>query len=153
MMTVKRVWIFLFFLCLVAGFALAADDSNLAARAAAWEKNYNAGNFDAVAAMYTSDGCRMPPHAQTVNGTAGIVGQLKTGSDQGGVKVKITVTMAETSGDMGVGSGTYQLMKADGSTLDQGKWMNVSKKTDGGWKIQCDIWNSNMPMPAPPAAK
>jgi ketosteroid isomerase-like protein len=145
------VWIVLFLLCAAAGFAMAADESNYAARAAAWEKEYNAGKLDAVAEMYTVDGCRMPPNAETVKGTAGIQAQLKKGYDMGGTKIKITVSMAETSGNMSTASGTYDLMKSDGSSMDKGKWMSVSKKSGGAWKIQCDIWNSDMPMMAAPA--
>jgi ketosteroid isomerase-like protein len=151
---VKRsVWIMLFLFCAVATFAMAADESNYAARAAAWEKEYNAGNLDAVAALYTADGCRMPPNTQTVTGTAGIQAQLKKGYDMGGTKIKITLSMAETSGNMSTASGTYELMKADGSTMDKGKWMSVSKKSDGAWKIQCDIWNSDIPMMGAPATQ
>ncbi len=31
--------------------------------------------------------------------------------------------------------------------LDHGKWMVASKKINGTWKTQCDIFNSDMPMP------
>jgi hypothetical protein len=41
--------------------AAAADVSDIAARAATWEKEYNANNLDAVVALYAADGCRMPP--------------------------------------------------------------------------------------------
>ncbi len=44
---------------------------------------------------------------------------------------------------MGWGHGTYVLMDADGSTVEQGKWMNVSKKVGGKWLIHCDIWNTD----------
>ena len=46
------------------------------------------------------------------------------------------------------GAGTYVITGADGSHIDHGKWMLVSKKTSGVWKTQCDIFNSDMPMPA-----
>ena len=38
-------------------------------------------------------------------------------------------------------------MGADGSHVDHGKWMSVSKKMNGTRKIQCDIFNSDMPIP------
>ena len=127
---------------------LAADESDLAGRAVTWEKEYNAGNLEAVAAMYAADGCRMPPNQETVKGTNGILGQLKGGKDKGLAKIKIAVTTAETSGDWGYGTGTYEILGADGSHLDHGKWMNVSKKSNGKWLIHCDIFNSDMPLPA-----
>jgi len=127
--------------------AMAADQSDMAAKAATWEKEYNAGNLEAVAALYAADGCRMPPYRETVKNTQGILAELKFGKDQGIAKVKISVTSAETMGDMGYATGTYEITGPDGKHLDHGKWMNVSKKVNGTWKIQCDIWNSNMPAP------
>ena len=133
---------------MAASAVLAADDSNMAGTAATWEKEYNAGNLAAVAALYASDGCRMPPNAEEVHGTDGILGQLKFGQEHGIAKVKIAVTMAETNGGWGRATGTYEIMAADGSHVDHGKWMNTSKKVKGAWKIQCDIFNSDMPLPA-----
>lgn len=120
----------------------------MAGRAATWEKEYNAGNLTAVQALYASDGCRMPPNEKGVHGSEAILAQLKAGKDRGIAKVKIAVTGADSSGDLGYGTGTYEIMGADGSHLDHGKWMLVSKKTSGVWKTQCDIFNSDMPMPA-----
>jgi hypothetical protein len=48
---------------------------------------------------------------------------------------------------MAYGRGTYEIMGADGSHIDHGKWINVSKRVNGEWKIHCDSWNSNMPVP------
>ena len=149
-MKMKRIayfgWV-LVLAVLAAAPALAADQSDLAGRAATWEKEYNAGNLKAVAAMYAADGCRMPPNQKAVHGTEAILGQLTAGKEQGIAKVKIAVTAAETKDDWGYGTGTYEILGADGSHMDHGKWMNVSKKSNGTWIIQCDIFNSDMPIP------
>lgn len=128
--------------------AAAADKSDVAGRAATWEKEYNADNLAAVQALYASDACRMPPNQEIARGSDAILAQLKTGKDRGLAKVKITVTAAESSGDLGYGTGTYVITGADGSHMDHGKWMLVSKKVNGTWKTQCDIFNSDMPMPS-----
>jgi len=133
---------------LVAVQVAAADKSDIAALAAVWEKEYNAGNLAAVVALYASDGCRMPPNQEAVHGSDAILAQLKAGKDRGLAKVKIAVTSAESSGDLRYGIGTYEITGADGSHVDHGKWMLVSKKLNGAWKTQCDIFNSDMPMPA-----
>jgi len=125
----------------------AADKSGLAARAAVWEKEYNAGNLAGVQALYASDGCRMPPNQEGVHGSEAILAQIKTGKDNGIAKVRIAVTSADSNGDLAYGTGTYEITGADGSHVDHGKWMNVSKKVNGTWKIQCDIYNSDMPIP------
>jgi ketosteroid isomerase-like protein len=128
--------------------AAAADKSDVAGRAATWEKEYNAGNLAAVVALYAADGCRMPPNQEAVHGSDAILAQLKAGKDRGLAKVKIVVTSADSSGDVGYGMGTYVVTGADGSHLDHGKWVLVSKKTNGTWKTDCDIFNSDMPLPA-----
>ena len=128
--------------------AAAADQSDVAGRAAIWEKEYNAGNLAAVQALYAADGCRMPPNQAAVHGSAAILAQLKAGKEQGLAKVKIVVTTAESNGDLGYGTGTYVITGADGAHIDHGKWMLVSKKSNGTWKTECDIFNSDMPMPA-----
>ena len=133
---------------LVAVPVAAADKSDIAALAAVWEKEYNAGNLAGVVALYASDGCRMPPNQDAVHGSDAILAQLKAGKDRGLAKVKIAVTSAESSGDLRYGIGTYEITGADGSHVDHGKWMLVSKKLNGAWKTQCDIFNSDMPMPA-----
>ena len=132
---------------LVAVPVAAADKSDIAALAAVWEKEYNAGNLAGVVALYASDGCRMPPNQEAVHGSDAILAQLKAGKDRGLAKVKIAVTSAESSGDLRYGIGTYEITGADGSHVDHGKWMLVSKKSNGAWKTQCDIFNSDMPMP------
>jgi len=128
--------------------AAAADSSGLAARAATWEKEYNADNLAGVVALYASDACRMPPNQEAVHGSDAILAQLKAGKDRGLAKVKIAVTSADSSSDVGYGTGTYVITGADGSHIDHGKWMLVSKKSNGVWKTQCDIFNSDMAMPS-----
>lgn len=125
---------------------LAADASNVAARAAAWEQAYNAGNPSGLVELYTDDGCRMPPNAKAVQGKEALMAHFKATATQG-QKVTVAVTAAESSGALGYGTGTYVVTAADGKHLDHGKWMLVSKKMGGKWKTQCDIWNSDMSMP------
>jgi len=143
------VWGLAVTLCaLVSIQALAADKSDVAARAATWEKEYNADNLAGVVALYATDGCRMPPNQETVHGRDAILAQLKAGKDRGAAKVKIAVTAAESRGDVGYGIGTYVLTGADGSHFDHGKWMLASKKLGGKWVTQCDIFSSDMPVPS-----
>ncbi len=58
------------------------------------------------------------------------------------------LSKSKSSGDVGYGTGTYVITGADGSHLDHGKWMLASKKVDGKWVTQCDIFNSDMPTPS-----
>lgn len=134
---------------LAAPAALAADASGMAATVVAWEKAYNADDLKALAAFYAANAYRNPPNAtRTAEGHEAIMAAVKAGKDQGAAKVKLTLTKAETSGDLGYGTGTYELTSADGKQIDKGKWVNVSKKSKGKWHVQFDIWNSDLPAPA-----
>ena len=152
-MRLKVIYSVIVLVLLLAVAPVAADDkSDLAGRAAKWENEYNSENLGNVADLYSKDGCRMPPNMATLNGHDKIVAALKAGKDQGLAKVKLSVTKAESSGTIGWGSGTYELLDADGKTVDKGKWMNASTKTGKEWTIQCDIWNSDMPLEGAAAA-
>jgi ketosteroid isomerase-like protein len=145
---VGRGFVVLLLLSLVSIPVLAADKSDVAGRAATWVKEYNAGNLAAVVALYTPDGCRMPPNQPLIRGRDAIMAQLKAGKEAGAAAVKVTVTGAESSGDVGYGFGTYETTRSDGSHFDHGKWMLSSKKVDGKWLTECDIFNSDMAMPS-----
>jgi hypothetical protein len=82
-----------------------------------------------------------------VQGRAAIVGQLRAAKEAGAAQVKVAVTEAESIGNMAYGRGTYEITGADGSHIDHGKWINVSKRVNDEWKIHCDSWNSDMPAP------
>ena len=131
---------------LTAAPSAAQDDSDMAGRIITWQTEYNADNIDALVAMYTSDGCRMPPNMDAVYGSDAIREHFLAGKEAGWAQVELGFTTGATSGDMGWGQGTYIIMDADGEEIDNGKWINVSKKVDGMWKIHCDIWNSNVPL-------
>ena len=88
----------------------------------------------------------MPPNTKMVQGKEALLAHFKSSIVPGG-KTEIAVTTAESSGSLSYGTRTYVVTAADGKHLDHGKWMLVSKKVGGKWKTQCDIWNSDMPMP------
>ena len=53
--------------------ATIAADAGLEATIAAWQEAFNAGDFEAVAAHYASDACRMPPNQEILAGMNGIL--------------------------------------------------------------------------------
>jgi uncharacterized protein (TIGR02246 family) len=124
---------------------LAGDKSDLAGRAKTWQESFNAGDADAVAALYSEDGMRLPYQAPAVKGRDAIVANINGTRDMGITSVKIEVLGSESQGSMAWGHGTYALMDGEGNTVQAGKWMNVSKKLGGKWLIHCDIWNTDAP--------
>ncbi|NIO13634.1 MAG: DUF4440 domain-containing protein [Xanthomonadales bacterium] len=147
-----RRTLFVGLLALAAALTLAAspasagkDASDLAARAAAWQKAFNAGDADAIAALYTEDGMRLPYEAPIVVGRAAVPANIQSTYDVGVTKIELEVLGAESQGNMAWGHGTYHLMDESGATVQKGKWMNVSKKIGGTWLIHCDGWNTDAP--------
>jgi ketosteroid isomerase-like protein len=66
-----------------------------------------------------------------------------------------TKVEAARSGDIGYSVGTYHVMFTGPDKkmiMDDGKYSTVWKKqADGSWKLAVDMFNSNTPLPAPPA--
>jgi len=99
------------------------------------KKSITPATLPLVVALYASDGCRMPPNQEAVHGSDAILAQLKAGKDRGLAKVKIAITSAGSNGDLRYGIGTYEITGADGSHVDHGKCMLVSKKSTGHGKL------------------
>ena len=62
--------------------------------------------------------------------------------------------MASTSGeapgmifkeDTAIELGHYALGLPDGTAVDEGTYLVVWKKSDEGWRLHRDIWNTNRP--------
>jgi ketosteroid isomerase-like protein len=122
-------------LCVASAGALRAQSQDpIAGLLAQWESTFNAGHYDATAALYTPDAIRYPPGADPQRGTDDIVADMQNYS---GITIKLTLV------------GTYELTgkDEDGNTISQGgPWMDVVVKSkDGSWKIWRDIWNSSQP--------
>lgn len=125
--------------------AVADDKSNMQERVKAWQAAFNAGDADALSRTYTPDAVRMPYQAPTLKGRAAIRAHFESTFEGGIAGVELEVLGADSQGKLAWACGTYVLKAADGSTVQQGKWMNVSKKVRGEWLIYSDIWNTNAP--------
>jgi ketosteroid isomerase-like protein len=69
-----------------------------------------------------------------------------------GFALSWTPSKAEVSasGDIGWTAGTYDMTM--GGVKDNGKYITLwRKQPEGTWKVAADIFNSNLPPPAPPA--
>ena len=110
----------------------------------AWEKAYNAGDAAALTALYTKDAQVLPPGAETASGSDAIHTYF-TADVKGGAKNALTLEDVVGFGDYALETGKYVATSAEGKHLDHGKFMTLYKKTDGGWKILRDTWNSSMP--------
>lgn len=133
--------------CAPAGKSLPANPSQ------GWQDAFNNGDAKAVAALYTEDAILLPPGAPLVRGKAAIEAQLAKDAG-GGLKIEIVSLEAPSQGDTGYNLGTFTFKDAKGAVLDTGKFIELWKRENGEWKIYADIYNSDVPPPAPaPAAE
>ncbi len=161
-MTKAMSWCVLFALTMLCGgevFAAdaAADVAAMHAVDQAWLKGYNAGDADALAALYDEQALLMPPGAPAQHGRAAIRAFLAA-DVAASAKAGITFHLGANpdggaNGDMGWVSGTYSVTDKSGKVIDTGKYLSVSKKQGGKWRYIRDTWNSDGAPPPTPAAK
>jgi ketosteroid isomerase-like protein len=120
----------------------AQESSALAERAEAWQEAFNAGDIEAVAALYTEDARMLAPNAPMGTGREAVRADLQGLLDAG---LTGTLETLETmvAGDLGYRVGTYVLNASDGSVTDEGKFIEIWRLVDGEWKISRDIYNSD----------
>ena len=123
----------------------------------AWAKAYNAGNADAVAALYDEQAVLLPPGSPSVKGRPAIrafFAKDTAESQKAGVTFILDPKPAGgVSGNMGWQSGTYVVKDKAGKSLETGKYLSVSVKKGGKWLYVRDTWNADgAPAPAESAA-
>ena len=109
----------------------------------------NAGNVDAIVSAYGDSAVLMPPNAPAFRGKDSIrkfwSGFLAIGKFDGSLVTDDVIQ----SGDLAVETGHYELtITPKGSTTtvkDSGKYLVAWQKVDGKWRIERDIFNSNLP--------
>ncbi len=132
----------------------AADEAAIRDAGTAWFTAYNAGDADAVAALYADDGVVNNPGAPPARGPAirGAIAKDVADSRAGGFSLKpAPESEVGVSGDLAWEWNTFTVADSSGATVDAGKYVTVFQRKDGKWQIIRDIWNSDNP-PASPAA-
>jgi uncharacterized protein (TIGR02246 family) len=121
-----------------------ADPSDILARSAEWETALNAGDIEAVAALYESDARLLPPNAEMQIG-ADAVRAIFGSMIDAGITGKLNSLETQVAGDHAYNLGTYILTAGD-TVVDTGKYMETwHRGEDGQWRYSNDIWNSDMP--------
>jgi uncharacterized protein (TIGR02246 family) len=110
----------------------------------------NAGNVDAVVAVYANDAVLLPPNAPAQRGRNAIRtfwgGLLKAYT----LKFEVGSDTVEGRGDLAYTVGHYRFTavpkdKANPGMADEGKFVEILKKQpDGSWKYAVDMYNSNL---------
>lgn len=137
----------------------AADESALRDLDAQWSKAAAAKDAEKTVSYYAENAVLMPPNAPIATEKEAIRTEWKNLLASPGYTVGWKATRVEVarSGDLAYLSGTYESTMNDASgkpVNDRGKYLEVWKKqADGTWKAVADIFNSDLPLPAPPEKK
>ena len=137
----------------------ATDESTLRNLDSEWSKAAGAKDVDKAVSYYADDAIVMPPNSPMATGKEPIraiwKGVLGAPGFSGGWKpTKVEVARSR---DLGYVSGTYEFSENDTTgkpITDRGKFVEVWKKqADGNWKCVADIFNTDLPLAAPPQKK
>ena len=106
---------------------------------------FSAGDAEKVAGFYTVN-CRfLPDNGDPVDGRANVQELLQSMMDGGVSSVELITWEVEDCGDTAVEVGRV-IMRGDADELiDDGKFIVIWKKEEGGWRLHRDIVNSSLP--------
>jgi uncharacterized protein (TIGR02246 family) len=139
--------------------AAGGDEAAIAKVRAAYQTAAGAQDGAAIAKLYAPDGVEMPPNGPAAKGRAAIEAFHKAFGQQFMMHgMTITNTETKVHGDYAYDVGTYKqtLMPMKGGAMvdDHGKYVVLLKKdASGSWWVTHAIYNSDVPLPPPAAAK
>ena len=113
---------------------------------------FNRGDAAAVAAIFIEEANLLPPNSPIIVGRESIQALYQGWFDAGVGDLQATVTDLHVNGDMAhdVGKYTLTIQPEEGEAIiDDGKYVEIWKRENGSWKMDVDIWNSSLPLPAP----
>lgn len=137
----------------------AADETTLKNLDAEWSNAAGAKDIDKTVSFYSDDVLIMPPNSPALQGKASARGMWQAMLSMPGFGGGWNATRVDVarSGDLAYITGTYEFNETDASgkpKTDKGKYLEVWKKqADGNWKCVVDIFNTDLPAPAPVESK
>jgi len=137
----------------------ATDEAAIRQTDADWAKAAATRDVDATVAFYSDDATVLPQNLPVANNKKAIrdLWAALLGPELVSISWQPTKVEVAKSGDLGYLTGTYAMIAKDAKgnpATENGKMVEVWKKqADGKWKCVADIFNSDAPLPVPPAAK
>jgi uncharacterized protein (TIGR02246 family) len=128
-----------------------ADKATLTELVEVFDAGMNAGDADAIVALFVDDGAAsMPPNAPNVYGRENLRAFYEEFFAQGAVAVDNQVEEIFVDGDLAVSFGTYTLTvtpEGGEAMSDSGKWVAASQRqADGSWRTLRNAWSSELPL-------
>jgi len=123
------------------------DRAALETKSKGWIEAFNAGDAKGVAALHSLDAKLFPPNMPPVNGKADVQAFWQGFMDSG-VKAELHIEEIDAGGNLGTRIGSYKVLGADGTVMDEGHFVEIWKYVNDEWYFHRDIWNSGLPLPA-----
>jgi uncharacterized protein (TIGR02246 family) len=130
----------------------AIDEASIRSADSAFMAAANAGDADAVAAVYADDATLLAPNLPPQKGRDAIKAFWGGFLDAYTVRFEVASDTIEGRGDLAYNRGHYRFTavpKAKGvpGVADEGKYVEVLKKQpDGSWKYVIDMYSSNLAL-------
>ncbi|TXG36749.1 YybH family protein [Seonamhaeicola maritimus] len=110
---------------------------------------FNAHKGTEIGNLYTEGGRLFPVNSPVIEGQEAIGQFWSAVFDMGIDNGVLTTVEVESFGDTAVEEGAYSLFDSNNNKLDEGKYIIVWKNVDGQWRLDRDIFSTNMPAPQP----
>jgi len=128
------------------------DDAASAIRSAseAWDRAHNAGDIDSLMRLYAESAVSMPFERPALECRTAIEADFRQLFRDADARHQTTIVSLEVSGEWAIERGRYEFSmvpRTGGeSHRESGKHIVVRRRTDDGWKIQWEIWNTDAPV-------
>lgn len=100
-----------------------------------------------IGKLYTENGRLFPSNSPVIEGQEAI-GQFWNAVLSMGIdKVTLTTVHVESFENTAIEEGAYKLFDANSNQLDEGKYIVIWKNIEGQWRLDRDIFSSNVPLP------
>jgi uncharacterized protein (TIGR02246 family) len=100
---------------------------------------------NAVAALYTEDALVLPPNTPAIQGREGARNFFSGAINSGVSKVNLVTHEVEGDGQTAIERGAYEMMVDGDVVVDKGKYLVHWRNVDGEWKLNKDMFNSDLP--------
>jgi uncharacterized protein (TIGR02246 family) len=112
-------------------------------------KAFEAGDTNALAALYAEDAKLLPPNGERIVGRAAIEGFWASFLQLPVETLRLETVDLHGRGETVTEEGNYVVAGPNGLTVEAGKYIVVWKRTEAGWIMARDMWSSNAPAMAP----
>lgn len=122
-----------------------ADLRVLTTATSVWMSAFNEGDAVTIAGLSSEDGALLPPNGRAVIGREAIYAYWQQKLTDSATRIELVNVETAVEGDLGYKAGRFEMLDpATGSSVDQGKYMQIWKRSPQGyWELHRDMWNSS----------